>query len=205
MLSSMPLLRGLEMRLAILNSGHRIGTKILFALIRAISRQPVPEVLKLVTYRPDFFGSHLKTLTHEAMRGPSEWTVGERELMAAFVSKMNDCEFCIRAHTAVASRAYRDSARVSAVLSNLETSEIREPLRVTLRMLGKLTREYGLEVEDVREVLAAGVSPEQIVDALAVSLAFNMMNCLADAFEFSIAGPEVFDAGAKYLLARGYR
>jgi hypothetical protein len=54
-------------------------------------------------------------------------------------------------------------------------------------------------------VLAAGVSPGQIADALAVSLAFNTINRLADAFAFFIATPDVFDAGAKYLLARGYR
>ena len=31
------------------------------------------------------------------------------------------------------------------------------------------------------------------------------MNRLADAFEFSVPGPEAFEAGAKYLLAHGYR
>ncbi len=193
------------MRLTILDSGHRVGTKMLFALIRAMTRQATPEILKLVTYRADFLGLHLKQLTHEAMRGPSAWTVGERELMAAFVSKTNDCEFCIRAHTAVASRAYRDRAMVSAVLSNLDTADIGEPLRATLRMLGKLTGWQTLDVGDMRAVLAAGASAEQIADALAVSFAFNTMNRLADAFGFSVADPEVFDAGAKYLLDHGYR
>jgi hypothetical protein len=28
---------------------------------------------------------------------------------------------------------------------------------------------------------------------------------LADAFGFSVPGPDVFEAGTKYLLARGYR
>jgi uncharacterized peroxidase-related enzyme len=193
------------MRLAALNSGHGFGTKALFFLIRAVSRQPAPEVLKLLTYRPDFFGTHMRRLTHEAMRGPSAWSVGDRELMAAFVSKMNDCEFCIKAHGAVAARAYRDDARVAAVLSDLETAAIGKPLRATLRMLGSLTREHAPDVDDMRAVLAAGVSREQIEDALAIGFAFNTMNRLADAFEFSVPGPEVFDAGAKFLLARGYR
>jgi hypothetical protein len=81
------------MRLAILDSGHGWGTKALFALIRAVSRQPVPDVIKLVKYRADFYGRPMQGVTHEAMRGPSAWSVGDRELMAAFVSKTNECEF----------------------------------------------------------------------------------------------------------------
>lgn len=76
------------MRLAILESGHTFGTKLLLALIRTFSRQPVPDAVKLVFYRPDFYGTPMKEITHAAMRGPSEWSVGDRELMAAFVSKM---------------------------------------------------------------------------------------------------------------------
>jgi len=81
------------MRLAILDNGHGFGTKALFAFIRAVSRQPVPDVLKVMRYRADFFGALMQRVTHEAMRGPSAWSVGDRELMAAFVSKINACEF----------------------------------------------------------------------------------------------------------------
>jgi uncharacterized peroxidase-related enzyme len=193
------------MRLAILDSGHSFGTKALFAFIRAVSRQPTPDVVKLVMYRPDFFGTHMKKVTHEAMRGPSAWSVGDRELMAAFVSKTNDCEFCIKAHTAVAARAYHDDATVSAVLSDLETAVIGEPLRATLRMLRNLTREGAVDVNDMRALLAAGVSQQQIEDAVAVCFAFNTMNRLADTFEFFVPGPKAFQVGAKFLLARGYR
>jgi hypothetical protein len=54
-------------------------------------------------------------------------------------------------------------------------------------------------------VLAAGVSPHQAKDALAVCAAFNTTNRLADAFGFELLSPEGFEAGAKYLLKRGYR
>jgi hypothetical protein len=81
------------MRLAILESGHGLATKALFTLIRAVSRQPVPDVLKVMRYRPDFLGAQFKEVVHEAMRGPSPWSVGDRELMAAVVSKINQCEF----------------------------------------------------------------------------------------------------------------
>jgi len=193
------------MRLKILDSGYSFGTKVLFALIHAVSRQPVPDAAKLVFYRPDFYGAPMKEITQEAMRGPSAWSVGDRELMAAFVSQTNECAFCIGAHTATAARAYHDEAKVSAVLSDLETAPIDEPLRVTLRMLGKLTREQAVTADDMRAVLAAGVSREQIEDALAVSFAFNTTDRLADAFGFFVPGPKAFEAGAKFLLRRGYR
>jgi uncharacterized peroxidase-related enzyme len=193
------------MRLKILDSGYSFGTKVLFAFIHAVSRQPVPDAAKLVFYRPDFYGAPMKEFTQEAMRGPSTWSVGDRELMAAFVSKMNECEFCIGAHTATAARAYQDEAKVSAVLSNLENAPIGEPLRAMLRLLGKLTREHAVTADDMRAVLASGVSREQIEDALAVSFAFNTTDRLADAFGFFVPGPKAFEAGAKFLLRRGYR
>jgi uncharacterized peroxidase-related enzyme len=193
------------MRLAILDSGHSLGTKALFAIIRAASRQPVLDVLKLVKYRADFYGGPMQRVTEEAMRGPSSWSVADRELMAALVAKTNECEWCTKAHAAVAAGAYRDGARVSAVLSNLETATIEEPLRATLRMLCKLTREHAVNADDMRAVLAAGVSRDQIEDALAVCFSFNTIGRLADAFGFFLPGPKAFEAGAKYLLARGYR
>jgi hypothetical protein len=81
------------MRLAILDSGHGVGAKMLFALMRAVSRQPVPDVVKLIRYRSDFFGAPMSEVFQEALRGPSPWSVGDRELMAAYVSKTNECEF----------------------------------------------------------------------------------------------------------------
>lgn len=191
------------MRLSILDSGHPFGTKVLFALIRLFSRQPVPDAAKLVAYRPKFYGA-IK-LTHEAMRCPSAWSIGDRELMAAVVAQANVCEFCVRAHSAVAERAYRDGARVAATLSDLDTAPIEEPLRATLRLLRKLTREHEVDADDMRAVLAAGVSRQQIEDALAVCFAFNTTARLADAFGFFLLSPQGFAAGAKYLVARGYR
>ena len=193
------------MRLAILDSGHSLGTKALFAVIRAASRQPVLDVIKLVKYRGDFYGAPIQRVTQEAMRGPSAWSVADRELMAALIAKANECEWCTKAHAAVAEGACHDGARVSSVLSDFETATIEEPLRATLRMLSKLTREHAVNANDMRAVLAAGVSRDQIEDALAVCFAFNTIGRLADAFGFFLPGPKAFEAGAKYLLARGYR
>jgi hypothetical protein len=101
--------------------------------------------------------------------------------------------------------AYNDGAKVTATLANLETAPVPEPLRAALRMLGRLTRENTLDADDMCEVLAAGVSHEQIKDALAVSFAFNVTDRLADAFDFAVNDPAAINAGASYLLSRGYR
>jgi uncharacterized peroxidase-related enzyme len=193
------------MRLEVLNRGYGPGTKLLFALIQVFSRQPVPDAAKLVFYRPDFYGSRAKEFTHEAMRGPSAWSVGDRELMAAYVSQVNQSAFCIGAHSATARQAYQDGPKVAAVLTDLESAPIEAGLRATLRMLGKLTREGKLKAEDMRQVLSAGVSRQQVEDALAVCAAFNTTDRLADAFGFQVLSPEAFEAGARYLLKRGYR
>ena len=193
------------MRLRILNNGFDLRTKALFAIVRLFSGRKMPDAARLVLYRADFYGNLMKEFTHEAMRGPSGWSIGDRELMAALISKQNECAFCVGAHSATSSMAYQDASKVKAVLYELETAHIGEPLRATLRMLGKLTREHSVEADDMRAVLAAGVTPEQIEDALAVCFAFNVTNRLADAFGFDVPGPDAFRAGAKFLLKHGYR
>jgi uncharacterized peroxidase-related enzyme len=194
------------MRLGILNRGYSPGTKLLFAVIRVVSGgRPVPDAARLVFYRPDFYGSRAKEFTHEAMRGPSGWPVADRELMAAYVSTVNGSAFCIGAHTATARQAYQDGAKVEAVLADLDSAPIEDGLRATLAMLGKLTRKGQVDAADMRAVLAAGVSRQQIEDALAVCAAFSTTGRLGDAFGFAVLSREDFEAGAKYLLKRGYR
>ena len=137
-----------------------------------MSGHPVPDAAKITFYRPDFYGTHMKKFTQEAMRGSSPWSVGDRELMAAYVSKINDSPFCVGAHAATAARAYQDRERVAAVLADLDSAPIQEGLRATLGMLG---------------------------------FAFNTTDRLANAFAFEVLSQEGFEAGAKYLLERGYR
>ena len=193
------------MRLRILNEGYSFRTKLLFSIIQLFSRQPVPDAARLTFYRPEFYGSYSKALTHEAMRGPSAWSVAERELMAAYISKINDCPFCIGAHTATAAQASGNEGMVAAALKDVESAPISEALRATLRMLGKLTRDEHLSATDMRAVLETGVSRAQVEDALAVCYAFNVTNRLANAFGFEMMSSDGFQSGAKYLLRRGYR
>jgi hypothetical protein len=99
------------MRLAILDNGHRFRTKGLFAVIRAVSRLPVPDAVKTNRYRPDFYGMPMGVLTQKAMRGPAAWSVGDREMMGACVSQINECHVCTKTHAGVAALAYYDERR----------------------------------------------------------------------------------------------
>jgi len=81
------------MRLAKLDHGHTLKQKLLLRVIKLFSGYRAPDVVKTLMYRGAFFGTMHGQLTHEVMRGPSEWTVGEREIFAAFVSRLNQCLF----------------------------------------------------------------------------------------------------------------
>jgi AhpD family alkylhydroperoxidase len=125
--------------------------------------------------------------------------------MAACVSKVNKCPFCVGAHCSTASIAYKDRCRVAAALADLDTAPIEEPLRSVLSLLERITSEGEAGVDDMQAARAAGASSRQIEDALAVCFVFNATNRLANTFGFEVLSPEGFDAGAKYLLKRGYR
>ena len=161
------------------------------------------DVIKLVKYRPDFYGGPMQ-VTHEAMRGPSAWSVGDRELMAAVVRRRTSASGA-PGRSAVAGGAYSDDGKVSAALADLDTAPIGEPLRATLRMLRKLDararsgrgrharRAGGRRVAPADRGCARGRSP-------------STRSRLADAFGFSCrVPPKLSRLGAKYLLARGYR
>jgi hypothetical protein len=62
----------------------------------AVDRADAPRplgVLKTLHYRPELFGRPFSDALDLAMRGPSDWSDGERELFAAFVSRLNHCHF----------------------------------------------------------------------------------------------------------------
>jgi len=52
-----------------------------------------PGVIRTLMYRPELFGRPFSDAVDRALRGPSEWSAGERELFAAFTSLLNQCPF----------------------------------------------------------------------------------------------------------------
>ncbi len=73
------------MRLAVVDAGAD-------ELREHLGREP-SGVLRTLHYRPESFGRPFSDALDAAMRGPSDWSAGERELFAAFVSSLNQCPF----------------------------------------------------------------------------------------------------------------
>ena len=63
------------------------------AAVDAVEVERPLGVLKTLNYRPELFGRPFSDALDLAMRGESEWSAGERELFAAFVSALNQCPF----------------------------------------------------------------------------------------------------------------
>jgi hypothetical protein len=80
------------MRLRRVHAGHRLRDKAMLGMMRVFVGH-APGVVRTLLYRKEFFGRPWSELTQQVMRGPSAWTVGERETFAAFVSQLNKCVF----------------------------------------------------------------------------------------------------------------
>lgn len=81
------------MRLKKVETGHRLKEKLLIWGITLAKRVRVPDVVRSLTYRPELYGTAYKKWLHTILREESGWSVGERELFAAFVSSRNQCPF----------------------------------------------------------------------------------------------------------------
>jgi hypothetical protein len=80
------------MRLDKVHAGHPFRDKAMLTMMRVVMGH-APGVVRTMLYRKAFFGRPFSELTQQVMRGRSEWTVGERETFAAFVSRLNQCVF----------------------------------------------------------------------------------------------------------------
>ena len=65
----------------------------------------VPGIRSLVMFRPET-GQYLYELVQVLLRGPSPLTEAEREMIAAYVSSRNNCNFCMKSHAAAAPKLF---------------------------------------------------------------------------------------------------
>jgi uncharacterized peroxidase-related enzyme len=192
------------MRLHEIDRGDGVFNRLLFGLISFVSRMRLPDAARVAFYHKDFFATPMGAWTQATMRGPSIWSVGERELMAALVAKWNSCAFCVGAHSAVAAKDIQRPA-VDVALADFRVAPISERLKATLAFLEIMTlRPMELSAGDARAVVNAGVSAEALMDAIAVGALFCIVTRYADALDFAVPTTSEFDRAANMLLKRGY-
>jgi hypothetical protein len=81
------------MRLSVIQGDVRFSRDPVLWLLMSVLPGLDLDVVKVFRYRPLFFGAPFCDLAQTVMRGPSEWSIGQRELFGAFVSKLNQCVF----------------------------------------------------------------------------------------------------------------
>lgn len=114
---------------------------------------------------------------NRVMRGESELAIAERELIAAYVSGLNACAFCLGAHTVHAKAFGVEPSTIQAMIDNLETAPVDVKLKPLLAYSGKLTRTPARMTQaDADAVYNAGWSEAALFDAVQVCGVFNLMN-----------------------------
>jgi uncharacterized peroxidase-related enzyme len=172
------------MRLAILEHGHSRRNRLALRVMRAVAGAESDDVIKTSLYRPAFFGRPWIRLLRSVMRGPSEWSAGERELFGAFTSRLNTCRYCVGVHLGTTALTL-DPAITVERLDHWREAGFAPRIVATLDLLAKVTRTPDqLSRADIEPVLAAGVSESAIVDALHVCFVFNVVNRLANALDY---------------------
>lgn len=120
---------------------------------------------------------HLCELSHELMHKEAPLSAALRELIAAYTSSLNRCDFCMRAHAAVAAHLYGDTQLVESVLSDPETSALPEKEKALLRFVRRLTLEPGaVTQQEVDILLEAGWDEPSVYYAIGACALFNYYN-----------------------------
>ena len=142
---------------------------------------------------------------HQALlRGPSPFSVAERELLAAYVSGLNACGYCHGVHSATARAFGVDEGLVAGLLDDVDAAPVDQRMRPVLAYVGKLTRTPSrMTAADAEAVFAAGWDERALHDAVSVCALFNLMNRLVEGLGIE-AGEDYFRVAAERLASQGY-
>ncbi|MFB7468939.1 carboxymuconolactone decarboxylase family protein [Streptomyces sp. NPDC056224] len=167
---------------------------------------PVPGIRGLMASKPAS-GRRMSELAEQLLRGESPLSVGERELIAAFVSFRNRTRYCTGSHTAAAAHALGgDYELVEAVKRDPASAPVSERMRALLAIAGKVQGDAReVSGEDVAAAKAAGADDEAIHDTVLVAAAFCMFNRYVDGLgAITPDDPAVYDEIGLFLTAHGY-
>lgn len=166
----------------------------------------LPGILSLFAYRPEAAGP-LNALAETLLRGPSSLSRGERELIAAFVSRQNECVFCNASHAAFARAQLPNGADVvHAVCDDYRSAPIGEKLRALLAIAAQVQKSgRAVTVEAVQAARAEGASDQEIHDTVLIAAAFCMFNRYVDGLGTALPpDPAAYDVMAERIVSEGY-
>lgn len=151
----------------------------------------------------------LLALHEQVMRAPSPLTVAERELIAAYVSGLNDCEYCRGVHSATAAAFGVPPDVLAAAMADLDSAPVSTRMKSMLRYLAKLTRTPAKVTErDAQEVFEAGWDERALHDAVLVCGLFSLMNRMVNGLGIQaspgyvqMSGDRLHDVGYAGLAA----
>lgn len=165
-----------------------------------------PGIRGLFEFRPET-ARPLSQLAEVLLRGDNSLSRGERELIAAYVSSLNGCHFCMSSHSAFAALQLPDGwTVVDGTLHDPSSAPVSKKVRGLLAIAGEVQR-GGREVttETVAAAREAGASDVEIHDAVLIAAAFCMFNRYVDGLG-TFAPPERDDylPMAEHIVAAGY-
>lgn len=140
-----------------------------------------PGIMGPMLFRPET-AKPLFELAEVLLRGESTLSRGDREIIAAYVSKLNQCTFCANSHATFAALQLDDGFDVvDAVMTDPETAPVSPKLRALLDVAG-LVAESGLAVTDeaIDAAKARGATDVEIHDTVLIAAAFCMYNRYVD-------------------------
>ena len=142
---------------------------------------------------------------HEALlRGESPFTVQERELMAAYVSGVNACQYCHGAHSAVAKLFGVPEPLIQQLVEDFDTAAVDAKLKPVFAYLRKLTlTPTRMTQADADAVYAAGWNERALYDVVLVCCLYNFMNRFVEGLGLTPI-PEHFAMEGKMITEGGY-
>lgn len=168
--------------------------------------QGLPGIRGLLAYCPET-AKPLSLLAQVLLREESTLTPGERELIASYVSSLNECNFCCNSHSAAAIHLLDgNTALVQAVKNDLNSAPISEKLKALLVIAGNVQK-GGRKVteEHVAHARALGATDHEIHHTVLIAAAFCMYNRYVDGLgTWAPQDPAAYTEMGKVLAEQGY-
>jgi uncharacterized peroxidase-related enzyme len=162
------------------------------------------QIWHLFAFRPEVT-SPLASFTEGVMRGEAPISGGLRELIAAYTSWTNECEFCWRSHAAVAAEMLGSEELVRSVLDDVETSALPENEKALMRFARKITKDLpAMREADIEALREVGWSDEAIYFTILVVALFNFYNRWVTTSGVHPVSDEVHRMHGKRLALSGY-